>query len=141
MIRRIVTFAGAVLATYVVAAVLASNSVVSSVIAMGLPVSLGKRLEVIGHDILGMATSYLPLIAIALFLAFLVAGLLARKRPDLRIAVYVLAGMAAVLCIHVGLKAAFDITPVAAARTTVGLSMQAIAGSLGGYIFARFANV
>ncbi len=140
MIRKIATFVGAVLATYIVAVVLASNSVVSSVIAMGLPVSFGKRLEVIGHDILGMATSYLPLIAIALLLAFLVAGLLARKRPGLRIAVFVLAGIVAVFCIHVGLKMAFDITPIAAARTTVGLSMQAISGALGGYIFARFAN-
>ena len=140
MIRRIVTFLGAVLATYIVAAVLASNSVVSNVIAMGLPVSLGKRFEVIGHDIMGMATSYLPLIAVGFLLAFLVAGLLARKRPGLRIAVYVLAGIVAVLCINVSLKMAFDITPIAAARTTVGLSMQAISGAVGGYLFARFAN-
>ena len=40
MTRRILTFVGAVLATYVVAAVLASNSVISNVIAMGLPVEL-----------------------------------------------------------------------------------------------------
>src|SRR5210317_1611791 len=127
MTRRIVTFVGAVLATYVVAAVLASNSVISNVIAMGLPVDFGKRLEVIGHDILGMTTSYLPLIAVALLLAFFVAGLLVRNRPTLRIAIYVLAGSIAVVCIHVGLKMAFDITPVAAARTTVGLSLQAMA--------------
>ena len=140
MTRRIATFVGAVLATYVVAAVLASNSAISNVIAMGLPVDFGKRLEVIGHDILGMTTSYLPLIAVAFLLAFLVAGLLVRNRPTLRIAIYVLAGSIAVVCIHVGLKMAFDITPVAAARTTVGLSLQAMAGAFGGYLFARFAT-
>ncbi|MEM7501326.1 MAG: hypothetical protein AAF417_04760 [Pseudomonadota bacterium] len=140
MIRRIVTFVGAVLATYIVAVVLASNSVVASVIAMGLPVSLGKRIEVIGHDIAGMAASYLPLIAIGFLLAFLVAGLLARMRPGLRIALYVLAGVVAVFCINVSLKMAFDITPIAASRTTIGLSMQAISGAVGGYLFARFAN-
>ena len=139
MKRKTLTFVGAVLATYVVAAVLASNSVIASVIAMGLPVDFGTRLEMIGHDVVGMTASYLPLIAVAFLIAFPAAGLLVRNRPALRTAIFILAGIVAVLCIHFALKMTFDIAPVAAARTNVGLALQASAGALGGYLFARFA--
>ena len=139
MKRKFVTFAGAVLTTYVVAAMLASNSVVASVIAMGLPVDFGTRFAMIGHDVVGMSASYLPLITVAFLIAFPVAGLLVRNRPTLRIAIFVLAGIVAILCVHFALKMTFDITLVAAARTNAGLALQAMAGALGGYLFARFA--
>ena len=48
-----------------------------------------------------------------------------------------LAGAAALLAVHLGLKAAFDITPIAIARTGAGLAVQALCGACGGYLFAR----
>jgi len=43
-----------------------------------------------------------------------------------------------VVTIHLALNAAFDITPVAVARTGAGLVVQALCGAVGGYAFARF---
>ena len=139
MIRKSLTFLAAVLAIYVVATVLASNSVLDNVVAMGLPVSLGKRITVIAHDLVGMATSLLPLIVIGFLIAFLTTALLTRWWPRIRIILYVIAGAVAVIGIHTALNLTFDITPVAAARTTGGLLMQGVAGALGGYLFARFS--
>ncbi|MBT8078135.1 MAG: hypothetical protein KJO31_06130 [Gammaproteobacteria bacterium] len=137
MIRRILTFLGAALVTYVLAALLASNSALDSIVALGLPISLGQRLSANVHDLLGMATSFLPLVVIALLIAFLVASLAARRLPGLRLPLFALAGAVAIVGIHVTLKLTFDITPIAAARTAGGLLMQGAAGAVGAYLFAR----
>lgn len=140
MIRKSLTFFAAVLATYVVATVLASNSALSSISALGLPIRFGQRISVIAHDLAGMATSLLPLIVIGFLVAFLVTALLTRWWPNIRVVLYVISGALAVIGIHTALNLAFDITPVAAARTTGGLLMQGVAGAAGGYLFARFSG-
>ena len=104
------------------------------------PVGIGKRIAVTGHDLVGMAPTLLPLIAIGLLIAFLVTGLLCRWVPNARFGLYVLAGAIAVLGVHFSLYQVFDITLVAVARTTGGLVTQAAAGALGGYVFVRLSG-
>ena len=140
MIRRILTFFGAVLVTYLLAGLLASNSALNSIVALGLPISLGQRLSANAHDLLGMASSLLPLVVIGLLIAFLIATLLVRRAPRLRLPLFALAGAVALVGIHVALKLTFDITPVAAARTVAGLLLQGAAGAVGGYLFARLSH-
>jgi hypothetical protein len=47
----------------------------------------------------------------------------------------VLAGAVAVVSIHVALNLAFELTPVAVARTNGGLLLQALAGAVGGFTY------
>lgn len=137
MIKRILTFLAAALVAYLLAAILASNSALDRVVELGLPVSFAQRVAATAHDIVGMSTSLLPLVLIGFLIAFLITGLLTRRWPGVRLVLYALAGAVAVIGIHIALKLSFDITPVAAARTTGGLLMQGLAGAVGGYLFAR----
>jgi len=137
MLRIIGAFLLAVLVTYLAAAVAATQSVMSSLADMGVAVPLVDRLVTTGQDLVGMATSFLPIIAVALGIAYPVAALVLRWRPDWRWFGYPLAGGVAILGVHVALELAFGITPVAAARSTLGLTLQALCGALGGWVFLR----
>jgi hypothetical protein len=78
MIRTLTAYLAAVLVTYVVAAFAATQSVMNALQGLGAPVTAGVRLDAAWHDLLGMASSYLPIIAIALLIAFPVAALICR---------------------------------------------------------------
>lgn len=139
-LRRIGSFVLAVAVTYLLAVISASQHVAASLESMGAEVGFGTRLEMIVHDLGGMATSFLPMLVIGFVIAFLVAALLLRWLPRYRYLLYSLAGAAAVATIHVALHAAFDITPVAVARSTGGLIVQALCGAVGGYLYARITR-
>ncbi len=138
MIRKAGAFIMAVLVAYCLAAVAATQSVLARVNDMGLSVGLGQRLATTGQDLLGMATAFAPMIAVGFALAFAVTVLLLRWWPERRTALYVLAGAVSLIAVHVIMKAVFDITPVAAARSLGGLVIQGLAGAFGGYAFTRF---
>jgi len=137
MLRIFGAYLLAVLLTYLAAAIAATQSVMSSLADMGVAVPLADRLVTTGQDLVGMAALFLPIIAVALGIAFPVAALVLRWRPDWRWFGYPLAGGAALLGVHVALELAFGITPVAAARSVPGLTVQALCGALGGWVFLR----
>lgn len=135
MLRSLGAYLVAVLVTYVSAAVAHTQSVLANLSDLGMTVTLGDRLSATWHDLLGMAVLYLPMIAAGLAVAFPVAAVIIRVRPRWRSVGFQLAGGAALLVIHVLLYQTLSITPVAAARTTVGLTIQALCGALGGWVF------
>lgn len=141
MIRKWMAFLLAVVVTYILAAAASTQSVLANLNRMGAEVSLIQRLEAIAHDLIGMATSFLPLVAVALLIAFIVTGIAHRRLRKWRIGLYVIAGATAIIAIHLILHAAFHITPVAAARTVFGLAVQGVAGMVGGYVFVRLRSV
>jgi hypothetical protein len=135
MLRALAAFVAAVLAAYVCAAVAATQHVISRLNDMGVEVGIGDRLNATLHDLVGMASLYLPILAIAFVIAFPVAAVVIRMAPRWRPLGYPLAGGAAVLAIHLILNQVFGITPIAAARTTLGLTLQALCGAFGGWVF------
>lgn len=137
MLRAIGAYVLAVLVGYAFGAVAATQSVMSRLADMGVQVSLGVRLQTTLQDLVGMAGLYLPIIAAAFAVAFPVAALVSRYLPRWRSLGYPLAGGVAILAVHFILNQSFNITPVAAARTTLGLAFQALAGVLGGYVCLR----
>ena len=137
MVRTLGAFLAAVLVTYVVAATAATQSVMGRLSDLGAPVTMAVRAESTWHDLLGMATSYLPILAVALLIAFPVAALVVRFMPGWRAVGYPLAGAVAVLAVHIILEQLLMITPVAATRTLAGLGVQVLCGALGGWVFLR----
>ena len=135
MSRAIGAFLCAALATYALGAAIATQMVLSEVAALGMPVSFGVRASAALHDLVGMATAYLPLVALSLLLGFTAAALLVRFLPSWRIFCYMLAGAAALLALHLILYATFGMHPVPATRTALGLAAQTAAGALGGCVF------
>ena len=136
MIRKLGAYLLAIVVAYLLASITATQSVVARLGEMGIEVDLRERFGMTLHDIAGMAGMFLPMIAAGFLAAFLVTALLCRwlgKRP---VALYVLAGAVALIAIHLTLKLAFGITPVAVARTMGGLFIQGLAGAVGGWFYA-----
>ena len=137
MIRRIAAFAAGVLATYIVAAIVSTQMILGEVAGLGMPVSFGDRAAATLHDLAGMAMTYLPLIGASLLVAFPVAAVALRYIRLPRTLGYALAGGTAIWALHLIMIATFGMHPVPATRTALGLALQAGAGVVGGYVFAR----
>lgn len=135
--RKLANYLGAVAVAYLLAAISSTQSVIASLSHMGVAVPLDDRLSMTLHDIAGMAAMFLPMVAFALLVAFMTAALLSRWISRWRPMLYAVAGAAAVVSIHLLLHLAFSVTPIAIARTGVGLLIQGIAGAAGGltYLF------
>lgn len=108
---------------------------------MGMSVTLTDHLRATGHDLVGLAGSYLPLIAIAFAIALGIAALLGRYLARFRFILYPLAGAVAILCLHLIMHAVLGVHGIAAVRSWNGLALQVLAGWLGGYAFFMFLGL
>ena len=140
----------AIAATIALASVAATQGALAALSELPLAaeaLTLGVRLETTLSDLVGLFTvGSVPIaITVALLLGWLITALILRlipaeRRPSLRTLGYTLAGAVAILAMHQLLSAAFGgIVPLAAARTTLGLFWQALAGAAGGWLFARLS--
>jgi hypothetical protein len=137
---RLAIYLAAVAAAYLLASITATQSVISSLTGMGVEVSIGERTTITLQDIGGMAGMFLPMVAFGLLIAFMATALICRYWSKWRIPLYISAGAAALLCIHLGLNLALEITPVAIARSPAGLLVQSIAGAAGGFIYVYLSD-
>ncbi|MFT6839625.1 MAG: hypothetical protein ACJAWK_000380 [Candidatus Azotimanducaceae bacterium] len=141
MLKVLLGYGAAVLATYAVGVLLISQANLSNVVAMGATVDASIRLEVVWHDLLHMYEIYLPLVAVSFVIALPVAALVIRWQPNLRLVGYVLAGFFGLVAIHVIMKAVLGLSGVAPTRTIMGLLAQGFAGAVGGYLFHRITRL
>ena len=70
--------------------------------------------------------TYLPLMTIALLIGFLVAAGIIRLKPSLAFIGYILAGFAAVVALHVIMKAVLGLTGIAAVRGPLRVSIAGV---------------
>jgi len=137
---RLAIYLAAVVVAYLLASVVATQSVVSSLSGMGVDLSFAERATMTLRDIGGMAGMFLPMIAFGLLIAFMATALICHYWNQWRTPLYIIAGAAALVCVHLALNLAFCITPVAIARTTTGLGLQALAGAVGGYTYVYLSG-
>ena len=136
MIRKLAAYLLAVIVAYTLASITATQSVIARLAELGVEVNFANRLSMTLQDIAGMAGMFLPMIAVAFLIAFMVTALLCRWLGRRPVALYVLAGAVALIAIHLTLNLAVGITPVAIARTMAGLLIQGLAGAVGAYLYA-----
>ena len=138
MTRRIAAYLVAVLVCYLLAVISYSQLNLANLVELGMPVTESVRLSTAQHDLLGMAQLYLPIIAVALLIGILVAGLIVTWVPQLRTIGYMSAGFVAIYMVDYLLSTvvASGTHPLAVTRTVVGLLSQCVAGAVGGYLFA-----
>jgi hypothetical protein len=147
MLRRIVAFvlAAAVMVVLGSAAhsflVQEAWSVAAGQAAGAGPASipLADRISWAGHDLAGMIVPYASLTSIALFIAFLIAGLVARF-SGVRIFVFGLAGALALFTLFTVLRMTLGSVGVFGARGSVGLAAQMAVGLAAGVLFARLTE-
>jgi hypothetical protein len=140
MQRVLKAFFPAVILAFVLASVLFTQFNLAALQAMGQEVSTGVRIATTFDDLIGMASSYLLLILVAFILGLPVAAGLSRLAPGHRALLFTLAGFAAVIALHLIMKAALGITAIAVTRTLPGLLAQGLAGAVGGYCYHRLSR-
>jgi hypothetical protein len=140
LVRKLGAFMASVLVTYALAVAGATSAVVISLRGMGVGVPLPTATGMLGRDLTGMASMFLPMVAFGLLIAFMTTALIRRYLKRWPMALYILAGATAVTCIHLGLQAAFGITPIAVARSAGGLASQALAGAIGGALYFTLSS-
>lgn len=128
------------LGAYALGSVFATLTILAKLESMAIPVTMRDRLQAIVHDLIGLATSYLPLLLIAFAVAMPVAVYLGNRLARVRVLIYGLAGASAVLVLHLTMKAVLGVNGIAAVRELPGLALQALAGWFGAYLFFVFTG-
>lgn len=110
-------------------------------LADGLPpaaIPVADRISWAVHDLFGMMPAYAATTSIALLIAFLAAGALARVSGH-RAAVFGLASASAILVLFTALKVLLGTVGIFGARGAIGLAAQMAAGLLAGVLFAKLS--
>jgi hypothetical protein len=91
------------------------------------------------HDLVGMFVPYCAVTSIALLIAFLVAGALARF-AGFRVIVFGLAGALALFALFTILRGVLGTVGIFGARGAAGLAAQMAVGAVAGVLFARLTR-
>lgn len=129
-LRLVAGFALSVLLAEALAALASTQFVLAELSGLGIDVSLADRVAMSLHDIAGMLPLYGGIIAMAFIIALPVAAWLSRRAPRLRAALYFAAGFVGLVTAIKLMNLAFDIMPIAGARSLAGLLVQGLAGGL-----------
>ena len=141
MLRWISGWVAASLLAYVLGSALMTQRVLANLAKFDAPaVGIGTRFTMTIADIQGLSASYLPLLGIALLIAFLVATLLNRRLRLPWLPICLAAGGAGVLCLLLLVQQALGLNPLTGTRGVGGHLLQTLAGLAGGWLFARLAG-
>jgi hypothetical protein len=102
-------------------------------------IPFADRISWAAHDLGGMIQPYTALTAIALLIAFLVAGVLARFTGR-RVIVFGLAGAVALFTLFTVLRMVLGTVGIFGARGAIGLAAQMAVGLIASVVFARLTE-
>jgi hypothetical protein len=135
-LRILTSWLIAVIVTTVGISVIHSLRIQTGLAELGVILPFTLRLSTISRDLVGLAPTLGPVVAIALAIGFTVAAVLRPRLPALAWIAYPLAGGAAIVVALVAMHYSYDITPIAGARGPLGLPLFGLVGAVGGWIFA-----
>lgn len=138
--RSTIGYLAAVTGTTVSGSIVQTQFNLAALQELGVPVPLDVRLHTTTQDLIGFAPLFAALVAAALLVAFVMAGLLLRWLPLPVVALHILAGTAAILALLLVMDAMLPVTPIAAARSMGGLLTLSLTGAAGGLLFAAIAR-
>jgi hypothetical protein len=102
-------------------------------------IPFADRVSWAAHDLGGMILSYGAVTSIALFIALMTAGAVARF-TGLRVIVFGVAGAAAIFVLFTALKMFLGTVGIFGARGATGLTAQMVVGSVAGVLFAQLTR-
>lgn len=103
------------------------------------PIPMADRISWAAHDLAAMIVPYAALTSIALLIAFLIAGLVARF-SGVRVFVFGFAGALALFTLFTVLRMTLGTVGVFGARGSIGLAAQMAVGLVAGLLFARLTG-
>ena len=128
-------FTLSVFLTYIVAVIMITQLNLAAIAELGYPVSPGVRALSSIADVQGMLSLYLPIIVVALLLAYSFTRWCLSRIVSPGALLYVAAGFTAIVTVHLLIQVAFGLPAVAPTRTFFGLISQGLAGGLGGWLY------
>jgi hypothetical protein len=102
-------------------------------------IPLADRIAWAAHDLFGMFVPYCAVTSIALFVAFLIAGGVARF-TGFRAIVFGIAGASALFVLFTVVKSLLGTVGIFGARGPAGLAAQMAVGAVAGVLFARLTK-
>jgi hypothetical protein len=99
-------------------------------------IPFADRISWAAHDLRGMIRFYSAVTSIALLIAFLIAGALARL-SGFRVIVFGAAGALALFVLFTGLRLVLGTVGIFGARGALGVAAQMAAGFIAGVLFAK----
>ena len=147
MLRRVIAFVAAVAAMVLLGSAAHSYFVqrawsnaaahASGTVPAAIP--FADRISWAAHDLFGMILPYCTLTSIALLVAFLIAGALARF-TGFRVIVFGFAGASALFALFTIVRWALGTVGIFGARGPAGLAAQMAVGAISGLLFARLTK-
>ena len=138
---RPLAFIASLITATCLASIFSTQFVIGGLKTAGAHVDMGQMFSMTLYDIINMGPLYGIFIAIGLLIAFLVAGLIYRKINKKRRLIYTLAGVACfIIMLHLMKAVFFGVPIIGGARSILGLSFQALAGGIAGYLFAKLTT-
>jgi len=136
IIRTVLAYITAVAITYLVATGFYTQQILAKQAEIGAQYTTGQQIETYLENFLGL-TIYGVVLAIALFIGFVVAWGVKRVVRPLASIAYPVAGAAAVLTVILLVENQFEgAGAIGGARTTLGIALQCVAGAVGGFVFS-----
>jgi hypothetical protein len=102
-------------------------------------IPFADRISWAAHDVIGLFPTYCAVTSIALLVAFLIAGALARL-TGFRVFVFGLAGGVALFVLFTVMRSVLGTVGIFGARGPTGLAAQMLAGAIAGVLFARLTG-
>jgi hypothetical protein len=147
MLRRVAAFVVAACAMVVLGSAVSAYSVqrawsaaaglAGETVPAAIPFS--DRIGWAAHDLVGMFVPYAAVTSIALFIAFLIAGALARF-TGLRMLMFALGGALALYTLFTILRSVLGTVGIFGARGAAGLAGQMVVGAIAGLLFASLTR-
>ena len=134
LIKLSVYFVVSVVVSYTLASLAHTQQVQAGLLRLGVRIPFRDRLDMFIGDWVGLYM-YLLVIAIGLLIAFGVMALINRVVPVHATFLFALGGALAMLCILVSMRELASLTPIAGARGVLGMTLQCLAGAIGGALF------
>lgn len=142
ILKRILIFIIAVLATATIASIISTNRIINSLDSIGANTSITDRVSMSFYDLTHFGSLYGIFIFFAFMIAFLAAWGVYKIAGFGRIIVYSVAGATAMFIMLWAMEQVFFGVPiVGGARDGLGLFFQVLAGSMGGFIFATLTSL
>jgi hypothetical protein len=129
----------ATLATSILGSIFSTQSVIASLAAINVDVPLATRLSMTVNDF-NILIALGPITAICFIVGFIIAGLAHGYIGGNRTAWYVVAGSTALITTLLIIKSILLITAIAGTRTHLGLMSFALAGAVGGWVYAKLTT-
>ncbi len=136
-LRWLLAWLSAVVVTAVSGSIVQTQFNLARIAELDGPISIGDRLQVTGFDLVSFAPTFAIIVALALLIAFVVAGALVRWISNARMPLFMLAGFVAIAAALAIMSAMLPVTVIGATRSLAGFLTLSLCGAIGGWLYVR----